>query len=104
MDARLLQIERNQQTMAQDLADVKSKLDRLEAACSRIEAACGKMSTHIDFVDNVYTTVRSPFSSILRKFMGAEKALPEMKSGLLVVEQESPHTCLVAHESELPRL
>lgn len=38
---------------------ILDKLDRLAKICS-------KMNTHIDFVENVYDTVRHPFTAISR--------------------------------------
>jgi hypothetical protein len=77
--ARLESLERDRALLFDEIDKVKSQLSRLESTCARIELSCNKMSGHVDFVEDVYATVRSPFSRILRRFMGVNRALPEAK-------------------------
>ena len=49
---------------------IESKLDRLLndfEIINKLEPQCKKMSDHIDFVENVYDTVKSPMYYILNK-------------------------------------
>ncbi len=50
------------------LIDLEVKLNRiLELLETDVQPNCKKMSSHIDFVDNVYETVKSPLGYICSK-------------------------------------
>ena len=40
-------------------------MDDIEKRIERIERLCEKMSSHIDFVESVYNTIRRPFNYLL---------------------------------------
>ena len=72
IEQRLTRLEQDQALVFNEIDKVKSQLSRLESTCARIELSCCKMSGHVDFVEDVYATVRSPFSRILGRFMGSK--------------------------------
>ena len=50
------------------LIDLELKLNKiLELLENDISPSCNKMSTHIDFIDKVYDTVKSPLGYICSK-------------------------------------
>jgi hypothetical protein len=50
------------------LIDIEVKLNKiLELLEDDVKPNCNKMSSHIDFVDNVYDTVKSPLGFICSK-------------------------------------
>ena len=50
------------------LIDLEVKLNKiLELLEKDVKPNCNKMSSHIDFVDNVYDTVKSPLGFICNK-------------------------------------
>ena len=50
------------------LIDLEVKLNKiLELLENDVKPNCNKMSSHIDFVDNVYETVKSPLDFICNK-------------------------------------
>lgn len=61
-----------------DILDIHEKLVALETRCERIEQKmdkilellekdCKKMTDHIDFIENVYDNVKSPFYYLMDK-------------------------------------
>ena len=64
--------------MNQNILDIHEKLVALETRCERIEQKmdkilellekdCKKMTDHIDFIENVYDNVKSPFYYLMDK-------------------------------------
>lgn len=52
--------------MSEDKIDlILSKLEAMEARLTRLEASAGNMDSHINFIDNLYATIKSPFHHIL---------------------------------------
>jgi hypothetical protein len=50
---------------------IEKKLDRiLEVIDKKISKSCNKMSSHIDFVENVYDNVKNPLGFICNKVSG----------------------------------
>ena len=67
----------------QELKDHKND-NKLEEKLENIEDICSKMSGHIDFVEDAYTTLKNPLSFVKRnveKLMGKtdNQPLPELK-------------------------
>jgi len=61
------------------------RLEEIEKRLARIEQMCEKMTTHVDFVEKVYTAVRRPFSYLL----GRRTDLPpllENKTSIIIKE------------------
>jgi uncharacterized protein YaaN involved in tellurite resistance len=62
----------------QEILDIHEKLVALESRCERMEQKmdkilellekdCKKMTDHIDFIENVYDNVKSPFYYLMDK-------------------------------------
>lgn len=47
------------------LLNIEKRLDNIENILEENNKSAMKMSNHIDFIDNVYDTVRKPFSRVL---------------------------------------
>jgi hypothetical protein len=45
----------------QKLESIDARLDAIDARITEVKKDTGKMSKHINFVDNVYTKVKIPF-------------------------------------------
>ena len=66
--------------LKQELSEVRAQLNTLTQICLRIERSTARVSKHAEFVEDVYTTVRAPVSSILSLFTNKDsKMLPEVK-------------------------
>jgi archaellum component FlaC len=47
--------------ISERLAAIENKLDALAGLMKEVEKSAGKMDNHIDFVEEVYERVKSPF-------------------------------------------
>jgi len=55
------------QNIKQELQTMNKKLDKI---LEFLETDCKKMADHIDFVENVYDNVKSPFHFIMNRISG----------------------------------
>ena len=62
------------------LENLENKLERIESLLEKIEPNCNKMGNHINFVENVYTSWRSPISWILSKITSSRVISPPITS------------------------
>ena len=53
--------------------------DKIESILSKIEPNCDRMSTHINFVETVYTNWKSPITWFLSKIYMKPVKSPEIK-------------------------
>ena len=60
------------------LIKLENQLDRIETILQNIQPSCDKMSTHINFVEDVYSNWKSPLSWILGKFSNQTIKSPEI--------------------------
>ena len=61
------------------LTNLENKLDKIESILSKIEPNCDRMSTHINFVETVYTNWKSPITWFLSKIYMKPVKSPEIK-------------------------
>jgi hypothetical protein len=59
------------------LKKIDSRLERIEKLLEENRKSSKKMDTHIDFIDNVYNTVRMPFSNVLSICSGNKVEISE---------------------------
>ena len=52
------------------LKRIEERLDKIEYTLDLNQKSAKKMDNHIEFVDNVYDSVRKPFSKILSYYNG----------------------------------
>ena len=66
---------------------ILQKLENIESKIGIVSESCEGMDNHIQFIEGVYTTLRSPLDFIansVRPMIGNEKeTLPEIKNKLL---------------------
>jgi predicted nuclease with TOPRIM domain len=62
------------------LDSIEEKLDRIEEKLKKNTEDCEKMSEHIDFVENVYSTLKSPLEFIRWKLGYSQENLPQVKN------------------------
>lgn len=55
-------------TIEEELKDIKTELKEIKEILSRIEGSCGNMDSHISFVNNTYTALRTPIDFFKRNF------------------------------------
>ena len=63
--------------MEERLASIESKLDLLLSKSLPLETAVVKLTTHIDFVEAVYTTIHAPLNYLTKSF-NRLASLPEI--------------------------
>ena len=51
-----------EENIKQELIIINNKLDRI---LGLIETDCKKMSSHIDFIEDIYTKIKSPFGYLM---------------------------------------
>jgi hypothetical protein len=61
------------------LSNLENKLERIEEILNRMEPNCNRMGNHINFVENVYTSWRSPINWFLSKIYRISITSPEIK-------------------------
>ena len=69
------------------LNDIEKKIDILAERVSKCEKSCGNMDNHISFVENTYSTLRSPldyFRSTINSITGErnDEVLPHTQLSL----------------------
>jgi hypothetical protein len=62
------------------LDNLESKLNRIETILERIEPNCNKMGNHINFVENVYMSWRTPITWFLSKISSSRIISPLIAS------------------------
>ena len=67
--------------LQRDILDLKQEVKEIKNALERIERNTRKMDRHVDFVDKVYESVRSPVSYIINSFSSTKAILPPNSSG-----------------------
>lgn len=76
---RLSKVERR-------LESIENKLDRILCSHERTEQSCDRMNRHVDLVEGVYATVRSPLEFLRKKIAGpSERELPLIDSSVINV-------------------
>jgi uncharacterized protein Yka (UPF0111/DUF47 family) len=59
------------QQIVNKITQIENKIDKLETKLNKIlellEKDCKKMTDHIDFIENVYDNVKSPFYYLMDK-------------------------------------
>ena len=65
-----------------EVKDIKKILNRLLDKSEDIEESCKGMDSHIDFINNVYSTLRAPLDWITNKVSGETLPEPQKKSFL----------------------
>ena len=60
----------NNNELVKLLESIEKRLDRIEMILESNNKSCKKMDEHINFVDNVYNSVRKPFSRVLSYYHG----------------------------------
>ena len=65
-----------------EVEEIKKILNRLLDKSEDIEESCKGMDSHIDFVNNVYSTLRAPLDWITNKVSGETLPEPQKKSFL----------------------
>ena len=58
--------------MDQEIKDIKIRLESIEKKIDKILESILKMDNHVDFVEDVYDTIRHPISFICNKITGSE--------------------------------
>ena len=63
--------ENHQNTIINKLVELEKRCERMETKMDKIlellEKDCKKMTDHIDFIENVYDNVKSPFYYLMDK-------------------------------------
>lgn len=72
------------------LDKMESKLNRIETILERIEPNCNKMGNHINFVENVYTSWRTPISWFLSKISRSHIISPQITSSSVEAIEYKP--------------
>ena len=75
-----MSVEERLSRLENKLDKLENQLDRLENILVKLEPSCEKMSSHIDFVENVYSNWKSPLTWILGKFSNQTIESPEILS------------------------
>lgn len=61
---KIIQIENKIDKLEKNINSLETKLDKL---LELLEKDCKKMTDHIDFIENVYDNVKSPFYYLMDK-------------------------------------
>ena len=61
---KTMYVEKRIDTMEKRLDKIEKDIEKILFILEKVEPNCEKMSTHIDFVDKVYETVKSPLEYI----------------------------------------
>lgn len=59
-----------QEEILELLKGIKIRLDKIEEIINLNQKSAKKMDDHIDFVDNVYESIKKPFCNILSYYNG----------------------------------
>ena len=71
---KLNNIEKKLEQIENDLKEINYKID------NNLINNCEKMGSHVDFVENVYNTVRSPLQYISNSITMKNNVLPQITS------------------------
>ncbi len=70
-----------QELILQQLKEISSRLTLIEEKLEHIKKGNDNMNEHIDFVENVYNTVKSPFYYIMSKVKRID-VIPEKQKSI----------------------
>ena len=72
------------------LSQLERRIENIERRTEKIESSAKNMDEHINFVDNVYDTVKSPFHRVmdLVSFRFGSQSLPNGEVTKLAIENE----------------
>lgn len=80
METKFLNTIHEEDQILLKLEKIEEKLDKLIKIVEKNTEDCEKMSTHIDFVENVYSGLKSPLEYIRWKLGYSEEKLPQVKN------------------------
>lgn len=63
-------------TIITEISEIKESLNDLHKKIDQLLEDQRKINHHVDFVEDVYSTVQKPLNYICNKFSGTHKALP----------------------------
>jgi len=84
-----------------DIELIKTKIDNLEKKLDNIlkilESDCKKMSNHIDFIENVYDNVKTPFTFLMNSVNNVIKIpfIKDVKPSIIRDVEISANACLI---------
>jgi hypothetical protein len=67
--------------LKQEIKELKNEISLLRQDIKFILQGQNKMNNHVDFVEAVYSSVRSPLEYIRKRLYGGVKCLPERNEG-----------------------
>ena len=76
---KLDQLEIRMKLIEDQLSFIIDTEEKLEETIKENTKDCKKMSNHIDFVNNVYTSLRSPLNFITSRFTSNQEELPSIE-------------------------
>ena len=76
---KLNQLEMRMKLIEDQLSFVINTEEKLEVTIKENTQDCKKMSNHIDFVNNVYSSLRSPLNFIISSFSTKQEELPSIQ-------------------------
>ena len=80
METKFLNTIHEEDQILLKLEKIEEKLDKLMTIVEKNTEDCEKMSSHIDFVENVYSGLKSPLEYIRWKLGFKEQNLPQVKN------------------------
>ena len=89
-------VEKKVDKLQSDITLLHEKLDKIDELLQKdIGPSCNKMGDHIEFIECVYTNVKSPLGYLVDKVnymvgntSGPNKALPDMKQNNTIKDDE----------------
>jgi peptidoglycan hydrolase CwlO-like protein len=60
-----------------EVAELRKQVELLTAAVEKLTGTTQRMDDHIDFVEQTYTSLRSPLDYIRQRFWSGTQELPE---------------------------
>jgi septal ring factor EnvC (AmiA/AmiB activator) len=66
--------------LQQEVKEMRKDIQALTEQIRKLTQTCGRMDNHIDFVDNVYETVRAPANYVLSRIGYGSTNLEEQKA------------------------
>ena len=81
MDSKFLNTIHEEDQILLKLEKIEEKLDKLIEIVEKNTEDCEKMSSHIDFIENVYSGLKSPLEYVRYKLGFKEQNLPQVKNG-----------------------
>ena len=80
METKFLNTIQEEDQILLKLEKIEEKLDKLMTIVEKNTKDCQKMSSHIDFIENVYSGLKSPLEYIRWKLGFKEQNLPQVKN------------------------